>query len=122
MYLECPLTTALLQVRAMKIPTNVASISHDSSVGAEPHNYFSIAFNGATFEQRTGENNPFREYRSDVDSNRFVAQSIYLMRYATPLPLAYSLPPPHARIHTSLPHPSPASPTTRPLRARAAPE
>ena len=59
-------------VRAMKIPSNVASMSHDSSVGAEPHNYFSLAFNGATFEQRTP--NLFA-------SNRFVAQQIYVMRY-----------------------------------------
>ena len=56
----------------MKIPSNVASMSHDSSVGAEPHNYFSLAFNGATFEQRTP--NLF-------ESNNFVAQQIYVMRY-----------------------------------------
>ena len=59
-------------VRAMKIPSNVASMSHDSSVGAEPHNYFSFAFNGATFEQRTADL---------FGSNRFVAQEIYVMRY-----------------------------------------
>ena len=59
-------------VRAMKIPSNVASMSHDSSVGAEPHNYFSFAFNGATFEQRTP--NLFA-------SDRVVAQQIYVMRY-----------------------------------------
>ena len=59
-------------VRAMKIPSNVASISHDSSVGAEPHNYFSLAFNGATFEQRTP---------TLFESNNFVAQQIYVMRY-----------------------------------------
>ena len=59
-------------VRALKIPSNVASISHDSSVGAEPHNYFSLAFNGATFEQRTP---------ALFDSGRFVAQQIYVMRY-----------------------------------------
>lgn len=59
-------------VRAMKIPSNVASMSHDSSVGAEPHNYFSFAFNGATFEQRTP---------TLFAPNRFVAQQIYVMRY-----------------------------------------
>ena len=59
-------------VRAMKIPSNVASISHDSSVGAEPHNYFSLAFNGATFEQRTP---------ALFGSGRFVAQQIYVMRF-----------------------------------------
>ena len=59
-------------VRAMKIPSNVASMSHDSSVGAEPHNYFSLAFNGATFEQRTPNLFEF---------NNFVAQQIYVMRY-----------------------------------------
>ena len=59
-------------VRAMKTPSNVASISHDSSVGAEPHNYFSLAFNGATFEQRTP---------ALFESGRFVAQQIYVMRY-----------------------------------------
>ena len=59
-------------VRAMKIPSNVASMSHDSSVGAEPHNYFSFAFNGATFEQRTS--NLFA-------SDRVVAQQIYVMRF-----------------------------------------
>jgi hypothetical protein len=59
-------------VRAMKIPSNVASMSHDSSVGAEPHNYFSLAFNGATFEQRT---------QDLFGSGRFVAQQIYVMRY-----------------------------------------
>ena len=59
-------------VRAMKIPSNVASMSHDSSVGAEPHNYFSLAFNGATFEQRTP---------TLFESNNFVAQQIYVMRY-----------------------------------------
>ena len=59
-------------VRAMKIPSNVASMSHDSSVGAEPHNYFSLAFNGATFEQRTP---------ALFESGRFVAQQIYVMRY-----------------------------------------
>ena len=59
-------------VRAMKIPSNVASMSHDSSVGAEPHNYFSFAFNGATFEQRT---------TTTFESNNFVAQQIYVMRY-----------------------------------------
>ena len=59
-------------VRAMKIPSNVASMSHDSSVGAEPHNYFSLAFNGATFEQRT---------QDLFESGRFVAQQIYDMRY-----------------------------------------
>jgi len=59
-------------VRAMKIPSNVASISHDSSVGAEPHNYFSLAINGASFEQRTPDL---------FKSGRFVAQQIYVMRY-----------------------------------------
>ena len=59
-------------VRAMKIPSNVASMSHDSSAGAEPHNYFSFAFNGATFEQRTP---------TLFAPNRFVAQQIYVMRY-----------------------------------------
>ena len=59
-------------VRAMKIPSNVASMSHDSSVGAEPHNYFSLAFNGATFEQRTS---------TLFESDNFVAQQIYVMRY-----------------------------------------
>ena len=59
-------------VRALKIPSNVASISHDSSVGAEPHNYFSLAFNGATFEQRTP---------ALFESGGFVAQQIYVMRY-----------------------------------------
>ena len=59
-------------VRAMKIPSNVASMTHDGSVGAEPHNYFSLAFNGATFEQRTPDK---------FGSNRFVAQQIYVMRY-----------------------------------------
>ena len=59
-------------VRAMKIPSNVASMSHDSSVGAEPHNYFSLAFNGATFEQRTP---------TLFESNNFVAQQIYVMRF-----------------------------------------
>ena len=61
-------------VRAMMIPSNVASISHDSSVGAEPHNYFSLAFNGATFEQRTSSPDLF-------EPSRFVAQKIYVMRY-----------------------------------------
>ena len=61
-------------VRALKIPSNVASISHDSSVGAEPHNYFSLAFNGATFEQRTSSPDLF-------EPGRFVAQKIYVMRY-----------------------------------------
>ena len=56
----------------MKIPSNVASMSHDSSVGAEPHNYFSLAFNGATFEQRTS---------TLFESDNFVAQQIYVMRY-----------------------------------------
>ena len=61
-------------VRAMRLPFGAGSLAHDSSVGAEPHNYFSIAFTAATWEGRAGK---------DVKwlAGRRVEQRIFLMRY-----------------------------------------